>query len=551
MRRSGGAVRAGFLLGLVIGLTPLAAAEEGPAGRVVVLANQNDPDSVRIARHYAGARGVPEQNLLALPLPAAETISWHEFVATLWEPLRDQLVARRWIDATTSTLVDAAGRKKYAPFGHRLAALVVCRGVPLRIAHDSQRPVDDSPLARRAEYRTNAAAVDSELSLLAASNQAVAAFVANPLFQNDRPTALQRGEVIRVARLDGPTAADALGLVDRAIAAERTGLLGRAYVDVANRDPNGDRMFEAVAQLLRGAGFDTTVDRAPATFPSATRFDAPVLYFGWYAADLTGPFTLPGWRFPPGAVALHLHSFSAASLRSPTRGWAGPLVARGVTATVGNVYEPYLMLTHRPDLLVRALLRGETLAAAAYYALPALSWQAVLLGDPLYRPFAVSLEEQVKNVGQLPASTAGYAIERRMRQLETAGRGAEGIALARAQQARQPSLALGLALARVHAAAGNADDAAAALAGLERITQLEPGDWALARETALFLGTLGRAPLALRLWRTLLAEKELPVELRLAWLPEAVTAAASAKDVRQIETWRAELRLLESGASPR
>lgn len=357
--------------------------------RIVLLANRDDPDSLRVARHYAEVRGVPEANLIALPLAQAETLTWPAFVDTLWEPLRAALVARQWIQATVSESRDAVGRRKFAPFGHRIAALVVCRGVPLRIAADPQLVTEVPPLTKRAEFRTNAGSVDGELSLLAMANHPITAYVGNPFFQNDRPTALQRAEVVKVSRLDGPTVADALALVDHAVAAERAGLRGRAYIDLAQRDRNGDAMLEAAGKLLEAAGFETVVDRAPATMPATARCDAPVWYFGWYTPDLDGPFAVPGFRFPPGAIALHIHSFSAATLRDPARGWAGPLVARGVTATVGNVYEPYLMLTHRPDILVRALLRGDNLVDAAYYALPALSWQAVLIGDPLYRPRAV------------------------------------------------------------------------------------------------------------------------------------------------------------------
>jgi hypothetical protein len=32
--------------------------------------------------------------MIALPLSTAETITWREFVTTLWQPLQDELVAR-------------------------------------------------------------------------------------------------------------------------------------------------------------------------------------------------------------------------------------------------------------------------------------------------------------------------------------------------------------------------------------------------------------------------------------------------------------------------
>jgi len=51
--------------------------------------------------------------------------------------------------------------------------------------------------------------------------------------------------------------------------------------------------------------------------------------------------------------------------------------------TLGNVYEPYLQMTHHFDIFQTRLLAGHTVVEAAYMALPVLSWQNVVLGDPL------------------------------------------------------------------------------------------------------------------------------------------------------------------------
>ena len=69
------------------------AAEGNLAARVVLLANSADADSLRVARHYAEVRGVPLENIIALKLPLAESITWREFVVALWEPLRRRLLA--------------------------------------------------------------------------------------------------------------------------------------------------------------------------------------------------------------------------------------------------------------------------------------------------------------------------------------------------------------------------------------------------------------------------------------------------------------------------
>lgn len=489
--------------------------------RVILLANRDDPDSLRIAEHYAAVRGVPRTNIIAQSMPQTETITWPEFVSTVWQPLQDELVRRKWIDAIPMTLTDAVGRKKYAIAGHRISYLVVCRGVPLRIAHSPELYAPPLPPFDRAEFRTNEAAVDSELSLLAQTNYPINGFTPNPLFHNDHPSEWEAAQVVKVSRLDGPTVADALALVDHALMAERTGLLGRAYVDVANKNPAGDRWLESAAAQLSGLGFDLDVDRRPETFPVAARFDAPVLYFGWYADSINGPFTLPGFRFPPGAIAVHVHSQSAETLRSDTARWCGPLVARGVTATVGNVFEPYLGFLHRPDLLLQSLARGDTFGDAAYYAEPVLSWQAIAIGDPLYRPFARPFEEQWKDRASLPPSLAGYAALRELHLLEAKHQPDAALAAAHAAMQEQPNLALGFALARQREQAGDLAGAVRELAFAARLATFPPDEWALAREAAQLLQRAGAAAESTQLYAHLLQDPALPAELREPWQREA------------------------------
>lgn len=514
----------------------------GLADRVVIVANSDAPDSVAIAKHYAAARGVPAANLIALKMPLAETISWKEFVSAVWQPLEDELVKRGWIDAIRMDLLDEVGRRKYAISGHRIAALVVCRGVPLRIAHDPSLYREVRPLTDRAEFRTNAGAVDSELSLLARTDYPINASVRNPLFHNGQPSDGERALVVEVSRLDGPTAEDAMGLVDRALEAEHNGLLGRAYADLAGPHENGNHWIEAAATDISALGYDMSVGQGPDTVPATARFDAPALYFGWYAADLNGPFALPGFRFPPGAIAVHVHSFSAHTLRSATEGWCGPLVARGVTATVGNVYEPYLEFLHRPDLLMEALARGENLVDAAYYALPVLSWQSIVIGDPLYRPFAAPLLDQLTNHAALPPQLAGYAIIRQMNLLDAMGKQAEAIETGKAGMKEVPNLALALALATRLDASGMDNQAIWVLKDAAESAGTAPGDWEVMREAALFLAAHRRSAEAIDIFRKLFEIDPIPPAVRSPWLVEAQHVALDAGDTGQAAQWKDEAR---------
>ena len=511
------------------------------ASRVVIVANSDDPDSLRLARYYAEKRAVPAENIFAFKMPLAETITWPEFVASIWRPLQDELVRRRWIDAIGMDLADAVGRKTYVTQGHRISYLVVCRGVPLRIGHDSALYQERAlPLLQRPEFRTNQAAVDSELALLAEVRPPIDAFVANPLYRNDHPSTMELGQIVRVSRLDGPTYDDARELVDHALAAERAGLLGRGYVDLGGIHPDGDRWLESVVRQLAALGFDLDVDRDPATLPVTARIDAPALYFGWYANDLNGPFALPGFRFPPGAIALHIHSFSARTLRSPTEGWCGPLVARGATATVGNVFEPYLQLTHDPSLLIRALAQGMTFGEAAAYAIPAFSWQGVAIGDPLYRPFAVSVGRQMSGLGELPPSLSGYAILRQAHLLDNDGKSDEALALLRRGVREHGSLALSLALASRLEASGDRAGAVQAMTFADLASGFSPDNWTLARQVAQRLAADGAPGKAVMVYQRLFADAALPSDFRGLWREEARQTALAAHDGAQAAEWEKE-----------
>ncbi|MEZ0258380.1 MAG: TIGR03790 family protein, partial [Chthoniobacter sp.] len=96
------------------------------------------------------------------------------------------------------------------------------------------------------------------------------------------------------------------------------------------------------------------------------------------------------------AVAVHIHSYSAMTLRDPLHHWTGPLLSVGAAATLGNVYEPYLSLTPQLDVFHDRLRAGFTFAESGYMAMRALSWMTTLVGDPLYRPYkgAVDLDEK-------------------------------------------------------------------------------------------------------------------------------------------------------------
>jgi uncharacterized protein (TIGR03790 family) len=350
---------------------------------VVVVYNSTMPESKDVAEHYASMRSVPAAHVIGFHLPKTEVMSRAQYREQLQDPLLQSLEKQNLFTFKRTKLVDA-----------QIRYIVLCYGVPLRIERDSTLKEKIDPQLRE-DLRNNGAAVDSELAALPRirENLALAGPLPNPLFHitNSAPISPTNGLII-VARLDGPTAEIARSLVDKAIQAERDGLWGRTYIDARSITNAGyaeaDTNFLVAAEAAQRSGFDTVIDKNPQTFSAAFPMSQIALYAGWYDEHVSGPFTRAKVEFMPGAFAYHQHSFSAQTLRSTNSHWAGPLLAKGATATIGTVDEPYI--GGFPDMSIfftRWLMLGLTYGEAAYSSLPVISWQATVVGDPLYQPF--------------------------------------------------------------------------------------------------------------------------------------------------------------------
>lgn len=90
--------------GLVIGISLLvwvlapvsaraATPADDPAAHTVILVNARQRDSVELGEFYAERRGIPRDNIIALPMPETETINRRDFIDQIWQPLQDECPA--------------------------------------------------------------------------------------------------------------------------------------------------------------------------------------------------------------------------------------------------------------------------------------------------------------------------------------------------------------------------------------------------------------------------------------------------------------------------
>ena len=533
-----------FIVGLVSAcFVPMVGCAAGEADNVVVLVNASSPDSGAIAKYYIEQRGIPEANIIALEMPIKETVTVREFVDTIYNPLLNALINNKWMRAVKATGRDAVGRERVSIATHRISYLVTTRGVPLRIANDATllgAGFDQLPK----QFQVNNGSVDGELALLAGpANLPMTAFVPNPLFSTMVPTSLDAKRVIRVSRLDGPSVASVKKLIDRSLQAEAEGLMGRAYFDIGGPHAKGDEWMNAAGDLAVKAFFDTSFEKTKRAMDGRDRYDAPAIYMGWYRPNAYGPWREARWSVPPGAIAFHLHSFSATTVRSTSKGWLGAFVNQGYCATVGNVYEPYLEYTHRPQMLLAALLDGHTFGEAAMFSNPTLSWQGVAIGDPLYRPFKVGLDAQLKESMEHPLSA--YLCLRQINRLEAAGKADEAVAFARTQFVRQPSLPLAYKLAKLYAARGETKKAVEALKVTRYITVFSTDEVVLVKKIADFLNQNDESELALDLYKKLIDQQGLEKALRIALFEGGAKVATRRGQTTVASSWTLSARKLK------
>jgi uncharacterized protein (TIGR03790 family) len=366
---------------LLLAVAASAAHAQSPENVAVVI-NDASPDSQRIGEHYARTRGLPPSNVLRIRTTTDDAIERHAYSSTIERPL-----------------AAAIGR---AGLQDRLLYIVLTKGVPLRIVGTTG-------------LKGTQASVDSELTLLyrRLTGQPVAApgYVENPYFLGTRPIAEARRfshrehDIFLVTRLDAFTTDQALALVDRARSPLTEGRIVLDQRAAAGGPQSADEWLERAARRLdeQGHGQRVLLESTP---KAAQPVDRVLGYYAWGAADPERRQRSTGMKFVPGSIAATLGSFDARTFRAPSDEWQptnsadkaawfegsgdsliGDLIREGATGVSGQVSEAFVLGAVRPEILFPAYVAGFNLAEAFYLATPALSWQTVIVGDPLGGPF--------------------------------------------------------------------------------------------------------------------------------------------------------------------
>jgi len=210
---------------------------------------------------------------------------------------------------------------------------------------------------------------------------------------------------------------------------------------------------------------------------------------------------------------------------------------------VGNVYEPYLEHTHRPQMLLAALLDGHTFGQAAMFSHSALSWQGIAIGDPLYRPFKRRLDAQLQQLTEHPLYA--YVCLRQINRLQDAGQSDAALEFARTEFMHRPALPLAYKLAQLYAACGDSEKTHEALQVIHYITRFSVDEVALVKQIADFLNQHNASEWAFEIYQQLIDQTETPQALRIALLKSGAQLAAQQGRMNLSSRWTLEAQKLK------
>ncbi len=336
---------------------------------VLLVVNRKDDVSRQIGEYYRPRRSVPVQNVCYLDTISEEEIPWEIYEQQIEKPIGDCL--------------------QKGGLSEKVLYIVTTMGVPLKVQGNGSGLTG-------AEH----ASVDSELTLLYAKLKGAryqrAGVAANPFYmKRDAPFRHPLFPIYLVTRLAAYDLADVKAMIDHSLAARNR---GKFVLDLTNgSDATGNNWLRTAAILLPENR--VVLEESPKVLYDQHEI---IGYASWGSNDDSRKRRWLHFDWLPGAIATEYVSTNARTLKRPPDAWtmttwedrehwfagspqnlSADVLHEGASGVSGNVYEPYLTACVRPDYLIPAYYQGRNLAESYYIAMPYLSWQGVVFGDPL------------------------------------------------------------------------------------------------------------------------------------------------------------------------
>ena len=339
------------------------------AENVLVVVNQSSNLSRRIGEYYIHKREIPLANLCRIKTTDAEEISRGVYEGEIERPIARCLRTNQ--------------------LSERILYIGTTLGVPLKIKGTGQG------------MATDAASVDSELTLLYRKMKGISVSPAGPLpnpFYRQMKARFEHRQfpIYLVTRLAGYDFADVAAMIDHSLEARNR---GKFVFDLKAGDSDGGGN-----DWLREAARSLPTDRVVLEDSGHVLYNQRdvIGYAAWGSNDRDRKQRLLGFDWLPGAIATEFVSTDGRTFARPPDDWnittwedrshffagspqtlTADYIHEGASGCSGHVYEPYLATTPHPQYLLPAYFNGRNLAESYYLSMPSLSWQNIVVGDPL------------------------------------------------------------------------------------------------------------------------------------------------------------------------
>jgi uncharacterized protein (TIGR03790 family) len=326
-----------FALGLVLA-GGIVHAENLTSDRLGIVYANGNPASIRIAKYYAGERGVPAANLIGLSIPDKAVIGRDEL-----RQLRSALLDK--LPSSVQSLLLVWSR----PYA------VECMSITTAFAAGYQPAFCEAGCARTA---------------------------ISPLFDTQGWLPADTTGWLPAMLLPSGDEALARAVIDRGVRADKSHPPGMVYLV---RTQDSSRNVRATGYIGTEALVGSRVRIHQETTPIHEALPGAIAYF----TGAERVEELHRIEFLPGAAADHLTS-SGGVLEGGTQMTAIEWLRQGATASYGSVSEPcnHLGKFPSPAVFLDHYLRGDSLLEA-YWKSVAMPGQGLFIGEPLARPYAI------------------------------------------------------------------------------------------------------------------------------------------------------------------
>jgi uncharacterized protein (TIGR03790 family) len=339
----------------------------GDASRVLVVMNEKDANSVRIASYYLQKRKISRDQLVSLKTSTADDISPDKYKSEIEAPIKAALAKNKNIDF-----------------------IVLTKGVPLRLVDQGGYSVDATLASMELNFLP-IGQTPGTFGITEGDQEAAFKRCANPYFGSKEPFTHAKFGMYLVNRLTGYTVEDCYKLIDNSMNAKPS----KAPILLDSQPKYGpgsgywgmELTMNEASERLSAKGLNIYYET---TQNFTNGGEALAGYCSWGSNDAS--FDKKAYRelkFVPGAIAETFVSTSGRTFEPTSGGQSliADLIRQGVTGVKGYVSEPFTVALCKPEILFDRYFKGFNLAESFYAATPLIKWKDIVVGDPLCRPY--------------------------------------------------------------------------------------------------------------------------------------------------------------------